>query len=93
MGFYRRNILIMDTYYCVRIPPDEKVKHRDIRDSPIKRRSSIAIALSQVEGKTIKIINTTQEPKISYRKHKLGRESYYVNDTLVNLLFNLPPIK
>lgn len=26
-------------------------------------------------------------------KHKLGRESYYVNDALVNLLFNLPPIE
>jgi Fic family protein len=26
-------------------------------------------------------------------KHKLGRESYYVNDALVNLLFNLPAIK
>lgn len=26
-------------------------------------------------------------------KHKLGRESYYVNDALVNLLFNLPSIE
>lgn len=26
-------------------------------------------------------------------KHKLGRESYYVNEDLINLLFNLPPIK
>ena len=26
-------------------------------------------------------------------KHKLGRENYYVNDELVKLLFNLPPIK
>ena len=26
-------------------------------------------------------------------KHKLGKESYYVNSALVNILFNLPPIE
>jgi hypothetical protein len=26
-------------------------------------------------------------------KHKLGKESYYINSALVNLLFNLPPIE
>ncbi len=78
-----------------RIRAQHKFYSQDLMNSlfihPYTKVAFIEEALGVSRATATRYLDALCEDTLS--KHKLGRESYYVNDALIALLFELPPIE